>query len=118
MASRNREKSLRGIAAAKARLVGGEAAGPIHFHHLDLATIESSWESAGELLKLLDRLDILIANAGAWRDGFSKDGYENTFQTNHLGHFVFVMRLLGLALSRNLIFLYSILSRHSVRPLT
>ena len=96
---------MKGIAVANARL--GENAGAIYFHHLDLATIESAWESARDLLKLLDQLDIVIANAGAWRLGFSKDGYENTFQTNHLSHFAFILPLLGLLLSSRFLKQYS-----------
>lgn len=44
------------------------------------------------------RLDIVIANAGVSMmglDELSEDGYERLFATNHLGHFAFIVGVLG-----------------------
>ncbi|KAI9859809.1 MAG: hypothetical protein M1830_006286, partial [Pleopsidium flavum] len=97
VASRNQEKSEKGIAKGEARLNG--KGGPIKFHHLDLSTIEGSLKSADEFTRIESRLDIIIGNAGismTYMDELSVDGWEKTFATNHLGHFAFVTNLLGL----------------------
>ena len=96
MASRNREKSEKGIEVARQRLQGHT--GIIKFHHLDLSSIAGSRESAEAFKQIETRLDILVCNAGIsmlYKDELSKDGYERAFATNHLGHFVFVTSLLG-----------------------
>lgn len=96
MASRNAEKSEKGIAAAKERLQG--KGGAIKFHLLDLSTIAGAKESAEAFHRVESRLDIVVCNAGismAYRNELSKDGYERMFATNHLGHFTFVTNLLG-----------------------
>jgi len=95
VASRNPDKSQKGIAQAEARLAGH--GGPIHFHLLDLATVAGSRQSAGAFLTKEPRLDILVANAGVSMinaDQLSADGFERAFATNHLGHFAFVTELL------------------------
>ncbi|KAL8674267.1 MAG: hypothetical protein Q9168_001334 [Polycauliona sp. 1 TL-2023] len=96
-ASRNEEKSVRGIAEAEASLP--DSHGPINFHHLDLSTVQGARRSAEAFLQLQDRLDVLVANAGVSmlaQDKLSHDGYERMFATNHLGHFVFITTLLDL----------------------
>lgn len=94
VASRNKEKSLAGIAEAQSRGIQGE----ILFHHLDLASIKDAKTSAPQFLEREERLDIVIANAGISampRDRLSVDGWERTFATNHLGHFAFINGLMG-----------------------
>ncbi|UOE51954.1 SDR family oxidoreductase [Mucilaginibacter sp. SMC90] len=64
----------------------------------DLADLQSISEAAAELSQKLLAINILINNAGA---GFSerlvsKDGFEMTFATNHLGHFLLTTRLMPL----------------------
>jgi NAD(P)-dependent dehydrogenase (short-subunit alcohol dehydrogenase family) len=70
--------------------------GPVHFHELDLGSIESARASAEALKKKLERLDILVANAAtvSSTDQLSH-GYDKTFAVNCLGHFVFVNSLIG-----------------------
>ncbi|KAL8695322.1 MAG: hypothetical protein Q9218_000221 [Villophora microphyllina] len=92
----NREKSLKGIAQAEATLPIGK--GSIRFIYLDLSSVETAKESANNFLKLEDRLDIIVANAGVSmlnRSELSHDGFERMFATNHLGHYVFINTLLG-----------------------
>src|SRR3954465_5149720 len=57
---------------------------------LDLASLASVRESAAAFLDRYDRLDVLIDNAGLVLASRSvtEDGYETTFQVNHLGHFL------------------------------
>ncbi|WP_121810444.1 SDR family oxidoreductase [Mucilaginibacter kameinonensis] len=64
----------------------------------DLADLQSVREAAAELSQKLTTINILINNAGA---GFSerrvsKDGFEMTFTTNHLGHFLLTTSLMPL----------------------
>lgn len=102
VASRNRKKSLQGIARAEATQRGTR--GAIKFHQLDLSSIEGAKRSAEDFMKLEDRLDIVVANAGVSMlnlSELSQDGYERMFATNHIGHFTFITTLLGQAL-RNL----------------
>ncbi|KAL8778600.1 MAG: hypothetical protein Q9213_007344 [Squamulea squamosa] len=97
VASRNREKSLKGIAEVETAFPNTK--GAIKFHHLDLSTVDGARRSAEEFKKLEDRLDIVIANAGVSmlaQNELSQDGYERMFATNHLGHFVFLTTMLDL----------------------
>ncbi len=62
----------------------------IDFVRCDLADL-SSVADAAEILNAMDEgIDVLMNNAGGINDHFSKtvDGYELTFQMNHLGHFL------------------------------
>jgi NAD(P)-dependent dehydrogenase (short-subunit alcohol dehydrogenase family) len=57
---------------------------------LDLASLASVREFASAFLDRYDRLDVLIDNAGVVLGSrtVTEDGYETTFQVNHLGHFL------------------------------
>lgn len=82
--------------------------GSVHFHELDLSSIESARSSAESLKKAISqnmaggemgRLDMLVCNAAiafAPLSSLSPDGYERTFAVNCLGHFVFVTSLMGM----------------------
>ena len=69
---------------------------------LDLSSLASVRAAATEIQRLiaegqLERLDALLCNAGAQFRGpisYSKEGYEETFAINHLGHFLLVNLLL------------------------
>jgi NAD(P)-dependent dehydrogenase (short-subunit alcohol dehydrogenase family) len=65
---------------------------------LDLASLASVREAAGQLRDTCPRLDLLINNAGvmAIPRELTEDGFERTLATNHLGHFA----LTGLLLDR------------------
>jgi retinol dehydrogenase-12 len=78
------------------RAAGGQA----EFVHLDLADLDSVRKCAGDLLARGVPVDILVNNAGlAGAHGKTKDGFELTFGTNHLGPYLFT-RLLLPALER------------------
>ena len=68
----------------------GRGGGLISWVELDLARLESVRACAAELRERRPRLDALINNAGTVRSAreLSVDGFELTFQTNHLGHFL------------------------------
>ncbi|KAJ3152085.1 Uridine-cytidine kinase-like 1 [Geranomyces michiganensis] len=62
---------------------------------MDLATVKRAAET---FLQKEQRLDILVNNAGIMATPYNltKDGVEEQFQTNHLGHFLFTTKLLPL----------------------
>jgi len=61
----------------------------IELAQLDLADLSSVRKFANEFTSQEDRLDVLLNNAGIMMTPYSltKDGFENQFGTNHLGHF-------------------------------
>jgi NAD(P)-dependent dehydrogenase (short-subunit alcohol dehydrogenase family) len=65
---------------------------------LNLASLSSVRKCADKLVKDGKQFDIVIANAGimACPKGSTEDGFETQFGTNHLGHFVFVNRIVPL----------------------
>jgi len=64
----------------------------------DLANLQSVREAADELKAKLFAINVLINNAGGIfnQRELSKDGFEMTFATNHLGHFALTMALMPL----------------------
>jgi NAD(P)-dependent dehydrogenase (short-subunit alcohol dehydrogenase family) len=64
----------------------------------DLASLSSVRKAADELLAHGKPFDVIVANAGvmACPQGKTADGFETQFGTNHLGHFVFVNKLVPL----------------------
>jgi NAD(P)-dependent dehydrogenase (short-subunit alcohol dehydrogenase family) len=71
------------------------AGGAAEFLQLDLGDLASVRTAAKQLLARGDRIDVLVNNAGlAGSRGVTKDGFEITFGTNHLGPFLFTTLLL------------------------
>ena len=67
----------------------------VEFVELDLADLKSVRRCAEELLARNIKIHGLINNAGlAGTRGTTKDGFELTFGTNHLGHYLFTRLLL------------------------
>ncbi|KAK9242286.1 oxidoreductase [Lipomyces tetrasporus] len=66
------------------------------FVEVDLSSLASVKTAATSVAKTLDRLDILMCNAGimATPPGLSKDGFEIQFAVNHLGHAMLINVLL------------------------
>jgi retinol dehydrogenase-12 len=88
LACRNREKANEAADKIK-KLTDNEH---IESEYLDLADLSSVRHFAKEVNSKLDRLDILINNAGImmcpyWK---TKDGFEIQFGTNHLGMYQFL----------------------------
>ncbi|KAG9289539.1 hypothetical protein G9A89_002312 [Geosiphon pyriformis] len=69
--------------------------------HLDLAQFESVWKFVTWFLEQGVRLHVLILNAGALFSDLGKttDGFERTFQVNHLSNFLLAQLLLPHLLS-------------------
>lgn len=61
----------------------------VHVVQLDLGSLASVRQAAGEILALAPQIRMLINNAGvmATPQGQTADGFETQFGTNHLGHF-------------------------------
>src|SRR5262245_7559930 len=90
-------RDLRKATAAAARI----GPGPVRSLRLDLASLDSVREAAGELRSSSDRLDLLINNAGLMMPPYGRtaDGFELQFGTNHLGHFALTGLVLDLLLA-------------------
>jgi NAD(P)-dependent dehydrogenase (short-subunit alcohol dehydrogenase family) len=91
LACRSRDKTQPVIDAIQA--AGGQA----EFVALDLADLDSVRACVRGLLDRGQPIDVLINNAGlAGLQGQTKQGFELTFGTNHLGHFLLTTGLLPL----------------------
>jgi NAD(P)-dependent dehydrogenase (short-subunit alcohol dehydrogenase family) len=95
LAGRSRERTEPVLAEIRAE----QGAGPAHFLEVDLGSLASIREATAKLVAEDKPLDILVNNAGlAGQRGLTKDGFELTFGTNHLGPFAFTLPLLPLLL--------------------
>jgi len=91
--ARNSAKGER--VAREIRAAGGDN---VQFIQGDLSSQKSVRGAAEALKGKLDRLDVLINNAGAifQRRELTDDGIERTFALNHLGYFLMTVQLLDL----------------------
>jgi len=64
----------------------------------DLSLLQDVRSTAEKIKNVFDRIDVLINNAGAkyLRHQLTKEGIELTLATNHLGHFMLTLSLIGL----------------------
>ena len=94
LACRNLEKAER----AAERIKRQDRRADVRIVRLDLASLASVRECAGEIRSAYPRLDLLINNAGVMivPTQPTADGFEPIMATNHLGHFA----LTGLVLDR------------------
>ncbi|MFD9459560.1 oxidoreductase [Streptomyces sp. NPDC060027] len=78
------------------RLVAEVPGADVEFIRLDLGELDSVREFASVCERTLDRLDLLVNNAGvmALPLGRTADGFEIQFGVNHLGHFALTGLLL------------------------
>jgi NAD(P)-dependent dehydrogenase (short-subunit alcohol dehydrogenase family) len=95
MASRNQQTSAQAIARLKAEQPNAS----VESIPLDLASFASVRQCAAAFRAKSYPLHVLINNAGGSIKGkqaqFTADGFEMTFGTNHLGHFLLANLLLG-----------------------
>ncbi|KAI9658255.1 MAG: hypothetical protein M1821_002388 [Bathelium mastoideum] len=94
LAARNVSKGLAAVEDIKRRT----ADAPVSFVECDLSSLDSVNNAARRVISEVQRLDILVCNAGvvAQPMGQSKDGYEIQFATNHLGHALLIKLFLPL----------------------
>ena len=85
---------------AEVATVSAVAAKPdVRVVHVDLSDLRQVGRAAQTLDAELGALDLLVANAGVAAQfplALTTDGVEQTFQSNYLGHFALVTRLLPL----------------------
>ncbi|MEL6541608.1 MAG: SDR family NAD(P)-dependent oxidoreductase [Pseudomonadota bacterium] len=105
MAAKGARVVLAGRDPMKLDAAFGEIAGLVPSAKLetilcDLSSLASVREAAAQANERLDRIDILINNAGVMACPFSRtaDGFEMQFGTNHLGHFALTRGLMPLIL--------------------
>jgi NAD(P)-dependent dehydrogenase (short-subunit alcohol dehydrogenase family) len=95
LAVRNRDKGNAAAAGIRSTTPGAD----VSVQHLDLASLDSVYAAAAELDTRLDRIDLLINNAGVMAGrrprSTTDDGFEMHLGTNHLGHFALTGLLLG-----------------------
>ncbi|MFJ4656584.1 oxidoreductase [Nocardia sp. NPDC088792] len=93
-ACRNPEKGAAAVAFVREQAPGAE----LSTVRLDLTVQESVRAAAAELHDRVDRVDLLVNNAGTLTRTRSEtvDGFETTIATNHLGPFAFTGLLLDL----------------------
>lgn len=89
--------AARDLAKAK-RALDAAGVGGVELVELDLASLASARKAAEGLLAKGQKFDVIIGNAGvmACPQGKTADGFETQFGTNHLGHFVFINKLIPL----------------------
>jgi retinol dehydrogenase 12 len=83
-------------AAAVAEIKGRMPEADVHAMNLDLSTLAGVRSFASRFLDSHDSLDVLVNNAGLLLDHrtITPDGFETTFQVNHLGPFLLTNLLL------------------------
>lgn len=91
----------KGERAAQAIRADAAPNASLEMREMDLASLASVRACADGLLAEGKPLNVLIANAGvmACPEGKTADGFETQFGTNHLGHFVFVNKLVPLLIA-------------------
>lgn len=68
----------------------------VFYYTANFSSITDTKNTANEILNNHKSIDVLINNAGGIFSNFglTEDGYEQTIATNHLGYFVFTLKLL------------------------
>lgn len=95
LAVRNTTAGESAVATIRAATAGGK----VSVRELDLASLNSVRDFAAHMSNELDRIDLLVNNAGLVILGDRKttsNGFELHLGTNHLGHFALVGQLLPL----------------------
>ncbi|XP_072020882.1 retinol dehydrogenase 12-like [Amphiura filiformis] len=91
-------RNITKAAAAAEDIERSTSNGKIVVQKLDLSSLASVREFAKKINQEEERLDVLINNAGVVQSPRkeTEDGFEMTFGTNHLGHFLLTNLLLNL----------------------
>jgi NAD(P)-dependent dehydrogenase (short-subunit alcohol dehydrogenase family) len=83
------------VATEQVRKDAAANGGSFELVELDLGNLKNVRACADRLLAKGEAFDVVIANAGVMATplGYTVDGFETQFGTNHLGHFVLVNRI-------------------------
>ena len=97
LACRDEERARKALATVAGEATGAEP----EIVRLDLADLDSVAAAAADVAGRVDRLDILLNNAGVMAIPLRRtaQGHEAQFGTNHLGHFALTGRLLPVLLA-------------------
>ncbi|MEO0561848.1 MAG: SDR family oxidoreductase [Chloroflexota bacterium] len=90
--SRNEEKCKATVANIKADTGNSD----VHYFVADLSLMADVRRVANEVKTFIDRLDVLVNNAGAWFTSYGEtsEGIEQTWALNHLNYFLLTNLLL------------------------
>ena len=90
---RNPQRGEQAARAIRTEVPGAE----IHFERADLSLLDESRRLARNMAESMDRLDVLVNNAGAIfsRRQVTADGLEATFALNHMSYFLLTNLLLN-----------------------
>ncbi|TFY56074.1 hypothetical protein EVJ58_g7856 [Rhodofomes roseus] len=96
--SANEEHGTQAEADLNSALKDASSSGTVKWYGVDFGTLKDVDTLAKQLAGELDRLDILICNAGIGQApfGLTNDGLGRHFGVNNLAHYVFTLRLLPL----------------------
>ena len=99
LACRNIAKCEAAAQTLSAEMAAAAVRPDVRVVHVDLSDLRQAGRAAQTLDAELGALDLLVANAGVaarFPLALTTDGIEQTFQSNYLGHFALVTRLLPL----------------------
>jgi NAD(P)-dependent dehydrogenase (short-subunit alcohol dehydrogenase family) len=98
LACRSQERGAAAVREIASAVPGANVA----LAELDLGSLASIANFAGQFLSANDSLDLLVNNAGVMAPPrqVTADGFEMQFGTNHLGHFALTARLMPLLKAR------------------
>ena len=90
---RNAQRGEQAARAIRAEVPGAE----VRFERADLSLLDESRRLARNMAESMDRLDVLVNNAGAIfsRRRVTADGLEATFALNHMSYFLLTNLLLN-----------------------
>lgn len=96
LAVRDLDKGKAAADRITAAIPAGVPRGALEVRRLDLASLESVRAAAAEIRAAHPKIDLLVNNAGLMYPPreTTKDGFEQQFGTNHLGHFALTGLLL------------------------
>lgn len=85
-------------AAAQADILAAVPGGQFEMLRADLSSMADTARAVREIVSRTDRIDALLNNAGGVNNRLimTAEGFEATFASNHLGHFLLTTRLLPL----------------------
>lgn len=87
---------VRNLAKAKKMLNSAKIEKKCQLFEMDLADLHSVKKASEEILEAYPKIDVMINNAGGMFPAgqITKDGFDQSFQVNHLGHFLLTKKLL------------------------